>query len=99
MEKHLSEPIITIKDNQNQDLYLTWDNTLIRTFRDCQFDHVETSDKEKYFAFVPTKDMVQTMRKLRYPEFFSPKVDPETLEWYIGHVIGNLDQELKRFKG
>lgn len=78
---------------------LRWTNTLIRSFLDDTYNHIEYKhDKDnRVYAFMIGEKVIELLRNNFYPEYFEPEVDDSTFEWYVGHNTKNIDQEIENF--
>lgn len=76
-------------------LVLTWLNTVIKTFRDPTFNHVEyTDEKDNRIGFLTPESVIDALLDHEFPYTFNPLTDEATFNWYVGIQADGLEREL-----
>lgn len=94
-ESHL-EPYITVETDDGGEIILSWENTRLRLFNDCQFDHVEVIDSfGNVLGLKAERHLLDCLFEANYPMQFDPLPDEKTVAWFISIESDNLDDELR----
>lgn len=92
--REIESPIVTIEGSEGE-ICLHYLNTLIRTFKDPQFNHVEHRDEEGNLRGLRVpQSLLDTLFEQEFPYRFDPYIDTQTMDWYVRAEVKNLDQEL-----
>lgn len=88
MVVHVPEFTITTPEG---DLRFDWFNTLIRTFYDPQYDHVEYTDEggEKY-GIVVSEEVRTKLVINNFPVLYRPLPDEQTREWLVSTLVKKI---------
>lgn len=84
-------PIFSIEFDA-ETLLLHWGNTLIRTFGDTQYDHIEhTNDDDQLQGIMATREFFDMLFENLFPYRFDPVVDYHTREWFTKMALRDVE--------
>lgn len=94
MESEPKNPSIKVETFQGQFVTLTWDNCVLRTFKEAVYNHVQWYDGENIFGFIAPQSIMDTLFENDFPNVYSPTTDQDTRDWYVGLMMDGLEADL-----
>ena len=91
-------PTIELEIDEGELVRMTWFNTVIRTFDDETYNHVEYhTESGLILAMSVTQDFMDMLYDYQFPIYSLPYVDQATYEWYVAKETSKIDQDIDGF--
>jgi len=71
---------------EDDTITLTWLNTIVRTFIEEEYNHVEYRPEDSVYGLRMSADAMNELLEMDYPYRFDPIVDESTARW-IGNIL------------
>lgn len=87
-------PIIQVTSDDGNEIELHYFNSLLRTFGDNQYDHIELYEEDRVKGLRVGRAIMDLMFEHQFPMRFDPYVDESTFEWFVKSEARILEKEL-----
>lgn len=92
-------PVIHIEcDEGEDDMFMSWDNTVIRLFDDPQFNHVEHRTPDgRVRGITVTQEFMDILFEHSFPQYSMPNVDESTYDWFVTKETNSINWDLDHY--
>lgn len=78
---------------EDEEISLTWFNTVIRVFPDPQFNHLEyTTESGTKVGLRVEQAFMDVLMENEFPYYSMPYVDGETMEWLVQNEMNKAEE-------